>query len=229
MPHEEPLPFWLVNIPRDEWPTECPDFLRDCGEKDRRIIGTPNAEYKRLSWEEVKHLIQINRVDLFHRVPSDLRKYRQFMHWMVKEYGSSMNFIVNVRLKWKTMQARGAPFEFEDDVKILYNDWPYGIDEKIVHLVVWTKFDLEEDQATGDLTPEARKAIDDYVNRTFCSRLNPEQVRWFKNWKSLKSVHAVEHFHVMLYDPDPEFMKEITNGDVPMCAKAPQSSGYLQI
>jgi hypothetical protein len=57
MPHEEPLPFWLVNVPREDWPSECPDFLRECGEKDRRIIGTPSAEYKRLSWEEVKHLI----------------------------------------------------------------------------------------------------------------------------------------------------------------------------
>jgi len=63
-----------------------------------------------------------------------------------------------------------------DDIKILYNDWPYGIDEKIVHLVVWTKFDLEDDPATDDLTPEARKEIDEYVNRTFCARLPSENV-----------------------------------------------------
>ena len=42
------------------------------------------------------------------------------------------------------------------------------------------------------------------------------QVIWFKNWKSLKSIHAVEHFHVMLYDPDPKFVEEITGGDVPL-------------
>jgi hypothetical protein len=45
------------------------------------------------------------------------------------------------------------------------------------------------------------------------------QVIWFKNWASLKSVKAVEHFHVMLFDPDPEFVKEITNGDVPLCER----------
>ena len=45
------------------------------------------------------------------------------------------------------------------------------------------------------------------------------QVIWFKNWKILKSVHAVEHFHVMLYDPDPEFVKEVTNGDMPLSQK----------
>lgn len=63
-----------------------------------------------------------------------------------------------------------------DDIKILYNDWPYGVDEKIVHLVVWTKFDLEDDPTTDDLTPKARKEIDDYVDKTFRTRVNPENV-----------------------------------------------------
>ena len=40
-----------------------------------------------------------------------------------------------------------------------------------------------------------------------------KKVVWFKNWKSLKSVHAVEHFHVMLFDPDLETVSKITNGD----------------
>lgn len=64
------------------------------------------------------------------------------------------------------------------DIKILFNDWPYGLDEKIVHLVVWTKFDLEDDPATDDLTPGARKAIDAFVNATFCSRVTPDHVRF---------------------------------------------------
>lgn len=38
------LPFWKVNVPRDEWPEECPEFLSVCSEKDRRIIGTPDEE-----------------------------------------------------------------------------------------------------------------------------------------------------------------------------------------
>ena len=33
-----------------------------------------------------------------------------------------------------------------DDVKIIYNDWPYGIDKSIVHLCVWTKFPLDVDE-----------------------------------------------------------------------------------
>lgn len=81
---------------------------------------------------------------------------------------------------------------------------------------MWVKFDLEDDPKTDDLTPKARKDIDDYVQRTFCSRVPSEQVVWFKNWKSLKSVHAVEHFHVMLNNPDMDFVREITRGDIPL-------------
>jgi hypothetical protein len=177
----------------------------------------------------------INRVDRFHRVPSELRRYRQFTHRLVKEYGSIMNFIVNERLQWKTMVPKGQPFEYDgtphvhcrrhqrwhriEDIKILYNDWPYGIDDKIVHLVIWTKFELDEDEATGLSTPESLEQINAFVQKTFGTKLQPDKYAWFKNWKSLKSVHAVEHFHVMLYDPDLEFIKEITNGDVPMTAK----------
>jgi hypothetical protein len=140
----------------------------------------------------------LNRVDLFRRVPSDLRKYRQHTHKLIKEHGSILNFIVKERLFWPDLKQRGAPFEYPgtkslgitrdspqltqmhlgtEDIKILYNDWPYGVDDKIVHLVIWTKFDLEEDPATSDLTIKARKEIDDFVNETFRSRVEPENVR----------------------------------------------------
>ena len=65
-----------------------------------------------------------------------------------------------------------------DDIKIIYNDWPYGIDKSIVHLCVWTKFplDVDEEDPNGDLTPEMRAKIDGYVQRTFGSRVPAENV-----------------------------------------------------
>lgn len=105
---------------------------------------------------------------------------------------------------------------WSEDIRILYNDWPYGIDKDIIHLVVWTKFELADDPVTGELTSHARAAIEQYVRTRFYSRVAAKQVVWFKNWKSLKSVHAVEHFHVMLHRPDMAFVREITRGDVPL-------------
>lgn len=66
-----------------------------------------------------------------------------------------------------------------EDIKILYNDWPYGLEKDIVHLVVWVKFELEDEPGTDDLTPKARKEIDDYVDKTFRSRMASDQVDRF--------------------------------------------------
>ena len=52
-------------------------------------------------------------MDKFHRLPSELRRYRQFTHSLVKVYGSIMKFIVEERLGWEGVVAKGAPFECE--------------------------------------------------------------------------------------------------------------------
>ena len=120
-----------------------------------------------------------NRIDLFRRTPSGLRRYLAFTWKLRRDYGSVLNFMLTQRLHWpEPVVPRGSrPFECEDDVRILWNDWPYGIDERIVHLVVWTKFELAEDEATGDLTDEARAEIDAVVDATFCSSVPKDRVR----------------------------------------------------
>ncbi|RFU25663.1 hypothetical protein B7463_g10683, partial [Scytalidium lignicola] len=214
------IPYWNVNLPISQHTLECPEFLKNLKKKDLGIISTPDAEYHILSWQELQKFIADNRLDIFQRVPSQLRRYLEYIWNLKLKYGSVMEFVLSERLKWEIpFKAEAAPFKSQNDLKILYNDWPYGIDPKIVHLVVWTKFELLDDPLTDDLTDEARREIDEYVDETFSKRVGKENVIWFKNWKSLKSVHAVEHFHVMLYNPDPQFVKEITNGDVPLSLK----------
>lgn len=88
-----------------------------------------------------------------------------------------MEFVLSKRLGWKEpISAEGKPFEKDTDIKILWNDWPYGIDPKIVHLVVWTKFELKDDLETGDLTDEARSEIDAFVEETFRKKVGKENV-----------------------------------------------------
>ncbi|KAL0475694.1 hypothetical protein QR685DRAFT_56316 [Neurospora intermedia] len=198
--------------------------------KDFTTIITPNHLYKRDTWPQVVRRVQENKLAEFQRTPADMWRYLEFC-WQIKQTykkGGIKEFILRERLKWGSgssgeVVARGSRFrdceEGEDgDVKILWNDWPYGVDEKIVHLVVWTKFQLEDDPKTGDLTEEARAEIDEFVKKKFQvgGRMAGEHIIWFKNWAHIKSVKAVEHFHVMLFDPDPEFVREITKGDVPL-------------
>ncbi|KAK5165875.1 uncharacterized protein LTR77_008798 [Saxophila tyrrhenica] len=219
-------PFWNINVPPSQHTTDCPSYLRYAfkNDKDRQILSTPDSEYRRQSWQEVQQIIHDNRLDLFLRVPSDLRRYREYCEKLVEQYGTVMSFVMKERLRWGDVVAKGKAFECPDDYTILYNDWPYGIDSRIVHLVIWNKVDHPSEPITstnpnGDLTPEARKQINDFVDETFASVCGKENVIWFKNWSSLKSIHAIEHFHVMLFDPDREFVERITHGDVPLAEK----------
>ena len=125
---------------------------------------------------------------------------------------------------WKTNTPSGdAPFTNSKDYRILFNDWPYAIEPDVSHLVVWTKFLLEDDPTTDDLTDQSRKMLEKFVGETFCDEtengIPREQVVWFKNWKSLKSVHALEHFHVMLFKAPKELLARVTGGDRPMSEK----------
>jgi hypothetical protein len=52
------LPYWLMNIPRNQWPAECPSFLRNLPEKNIQILSTPDEQYKRQDWELVKEFIR---------------------------------------------------------------------------------------------------------------------------------------------------------------------------
>lgn len=58
-----------------------------------------------------------NRIDRFQRVPSELRKYLEYMGRIKAEYGSVMRFVVTERLCWgdgsaEDLRPRGGLFEF---------------------------------------------------------------------------------------------------------------------
>ncbi|TLD30112.1 hypothetical protein E2P81_ATG06765 [Venturia nashicola] len=216
MPHSEIL-WWNFNLPSHQQTLICPASLLHLSDKDRTLIGSWDSDYDRITWDEVKEIIAANRIEAFQRVPSDLRRYRQYIHSLGKTHGSVLNYIQNNLLQWPTLEPKGPPFTCPTDLKILYNDWPYGLDERIVHLVVWTKFELDEDKKTGDLTDAARMQIQNYVDYIFGCRMDSRNVAWFKNWTRIKSIPAVEHFHVLLFDPDMDFVSQITGGHVPMC------------
>lgn len=211
--------YWNNNVPESRWTAKCPDFLLGISEKNVAILSGSQAEYQVVTWPECQALVAANHIDHFQRSPLELRRYIAYMFKLKKAYGSVMDFVQNERLKWKTVSPSGdALFSNPEDYRILYNDWPYGIDPEITHLVVWTKFLLEEDDATGFLTNDCHDLIEAFVRRTFCGEngVARTDLVWFKNWKSLKSVHALEHFHVMLHRPSPEFLRRVTNGDKPM-------------
>lgn len=61
-PTNKPLPYWLVNVPRSEWTTECPSFLRDLNEMMIDSLSTPIEQFCRADWARVKELVRKPRI-----------------------------------------------------------------------------------------------------------------------------------------------------------------------
>lgn len=163
-------------------------------------------------------MVDANGLDLFKRTPSDLRRYIYWTRDAKAQYGSITAFILAHRLPKAWGQppftpASTIPFADPSDYKILINDWPYGLEPGIIHLVVWSRTLIPTTPEKGDLTPESRALITDFVQRQFIDPLGPggqEKVLWFKNWVSLQSVRALEHFHVMVQDVDDDMLEKWT-------------------
>lgn len=133
------------------------------------------------------------------------------MRWTAEvkaQYGSMTQYILANRLpkSWGqppfTPESR-VPFESPADYRALINDWPYGIEPEVTHMVVWSRTQIPTDPETGDLTPQSRVLVQNFVKRYFVDALGPggeKQVLWFKNWVALQSVRSLEHIHVLVRD-----------------------------
>jgi hypothetical protein len=178
-----PLPYWQINVPPSLHTSFCPPFLQNLSPKDKAIISTPDSSYIPLSWEVVKNIIKRNDLAAFQRLPSDLRRYLEYIYSIKLSHGSVMRFILEERLGWGEGGLNGdgkKGFGNEDNWKILCNDWPYGVDERIVHLVVWTKFELEDDE-NGFLSKNARGMIEEFVGEKFVRVCGENNVRWLRD------------------------------------------------
>ncbi|KAM5479777.1 hypothetical protein MaudMau93_007780 [Microsporum audouinii] len=199
-------------------------------------LGLP-SDIMMLTW---KHAEAEGDMSVLNRAPSDLRNYILWVRETKNKNDSVIKFLLRERLLWH-LDEKGkgfndtqtsaslsfecqneTPFAHSADYKILRNDWPYGLERNIVHLVVWLKTRiLVEEDGQGGPTEESRKLIEDFVHRTFTQKIMErhqqvngnysnnimeEKVMWFKNKKKWQTVASIEHIHVILRDVDEDLV-----------------------
>lgn len=188
---------------------------------DRALLSTPDSAFHRITWSDLRHYINTNQLEELKRLPSDLHRYLAWSHDIKTRYGSITAFVIQERLLWTPLSGpaeapprfshvSAVPFEDERDFAVLLNDWPYGLAPGILHLLVWSKTPIAVDVERGDVTPESRKLIVEFVERYFVGAIEAAEgegggkgwnkVLWFKNWVSLQSVRGVDHVHVLVRD-----------------------------
>lgn len=185
---------------------------------DREILATRDEDYHRITWDDLKSIIANNQLEQLKRLPSDLRKYLAWSYNIKKQYGGITNYVIKERLRWTPIHDSGpplfehvseTPFEVRSDYAVLLNDWPYGFEDGIAHILVWSKTPIKVDDTRGDVTEESRELIERFVKEMFVDELGEggrERVLWFKNWVSLQSVRGVDHVHVLVKDAPKELM-----------------------
>ena len=224
-----PLPFNLTDLDRKILSQTDEEYEPHSWEELKRIIGTFGQSRGLPTKQVLTSCTAANDLHLFKRSPSELRKYLQWTTAIKAKYGSMVNYISQRRLQWgPTIDEKGspvvnenlvprnmAPFADDADYKILRNDWPYGCDPGIHHLVVWMKTKVPVKSEDGNLTPESAALIEEFVRRKFEMPLTHDwrqdgqqsnRVLWFKNWTALQSVAALEHFHVLVRDVSDEML-----------------------
>ncbi|TVY20459.1 N-acetylglucosamine-induced protein 1 [Lachnellula arida] len=171
-------------------------------EMDKWLLSISDDEFTPHSWDNLKHIIETNTLEELLRKPSSLRRYLSWSRNIKTQYGSTTAYLIQHRLPWGPppfTYTSPIPFRCPSDYKILLNDWPYGVEDDITHIVVWSKTPIATNEA-GDVTEESRRVIEGFVGRVFAERVGKEKgsVIWFKNWAQLQSVRALEHIHVLV-------------------------------
>nr|POF03769.1 n-acetylglucosamine-induced protein 1 [Quercus suber] len=156
----------------------------------------------------------------------NLENYIHFTYHIQATYGSIIPFILQHKLSWVSSQispsevasllplrpADPRPFASPQDFKVRRNDWPYGTEGHIKHLVVWLKTPIDVD-GDGEPSTESRALIEDFVDRTFRARMSrgKDSVMWFRNPTKWQTVRAVEHFHVLVCGADEDLLESWTD------------------
>ncbi|KAI0166056.1 hypothetical protein GGR57DRAFT_3883 [Xylariaceae sp. FL1272] len=176
----------MGDVPIKSPPVDAPFPLTDV---DNWVLSLTDDEFTYHDWEDL--IISENNLSVLKRKPSDLRRY----------------------MKWTAEIKTEIPFSDASDYRVLKNDWPYGLTSDITHIVVWSRTIIETDSVNGDMTPESRRTVAEFIKRFFIDRLGQEgdkRVCWFKNWVALQSVRSLEHIHVMVKDASDVLIDEFT-------------------
>lgn len=189
--------------------------------RDKKILAIPETQTHWMSWADLEDVTKHNELHRLSRSASQLADYIMWKRGIESRYKEGvMEYILVDKLRWTgSMDKRPIPYSSElfgdeRDIKILLNDFPYAMEPGLVHVVVWSRAAIpKQDNAEGDITPEARAQIADFVDRVFVKELgmSEDSVLWFKNWAALQSIPLVEHFHVLLKNPDMDKLKELTS------------------
>ncbi|KAI5954709.1 hypothetical protein KGF57_003732 [Candida theae] len=181
------------------------------------------------TWTQIQQIVKSNNLEMFARSEDQFRKYSKFKNDLSSNGITINDHVLKEELEWKQSDIRSQtattpPQEYStsnpqdlifynpDDIKIIYNKFPYYFEESVVHLCVWSKLTIPNDinSPAGDISPLTKRIIERYLQKTFLEKgISKQDMVWFRNWSSLQSVRSVSHIHVLLHNVDDGILQKL--------------------
>lgn len=150
-----------------------------------------------MEWDEAVSAIKNHHLEKLRRTPEQTTKYTEHKNLLSAKGISVADHMRLDRLQWPDMTPTNEEFLADPaDIKVLYNDHPYGFVDGIEHVCVWTRARCPCD-AHHVPTEAAQQRIEDFLSQRF-KTVPREDIIWFKNTAVLQSVPTMEHFHVLI-------------------------------
>lgn len=203
-----------------------------------KIVHSPDMPPSKIkeapyTWEQTRYIVELNELELFSRSAEQTQRYQEFKKGLKLRGITIFQYLLCHQLDWYKPEDNGNKsieeieydsqivikpegsklFENDNDLKVLYNHFPYYFGPDVVHLCIWSKIPITADPESpfGDILPETRAQVDLYIDRIIVKRFGilRENLVWFKNWESLQSVKAISHIHVIIRGITTEQLKEL--------------------
>ncbi len=172
------------------------------------VITNPNVEitlpvwefgYRttKLTWEDLVQIIEVEaKVQKLTRSLTQQREYEVFRHHVKEQYLSMVDYLLISKFDFESIPAEdGNPkrkahpcLQDSKEAKIILveNDFPYFIEDHIVHYVLWK---LKE--------PIAPEEIVDARNKLQSNQIGAVEVLQWTNPPNIKSIPEIDHVHFL--------------------------------
>ena len=181
------------------------------------------------TWSQIQQIVNANQLESFARSEEQYNSYQNFKHDLSTNGITINDHVLKDELQWKpndirhqsstpsppeysTSQPQDLIFYNPDDIKIIYNKFPYYFEDSVVHLCIWSKLTIPNDvnSTVGDISPLTKQIIERYLQKTFIDKgISKQDLVWFRNWSSLQSIRSVSHIHVLLHNVDNSFITKL--------------------
>ncbi len=142
-----------------------------------------------MNWDEVAVLVATNRFEKLGRLAADLEHYKQKIREYKEEFATVGDYVLHTKFGCGCkIDAEGKKYVHPDDIvqdeRFVWaeNDFPYALDKKIQHHLLWSTKPLSKEQLE-QIIPQHISTDWEYI--------------YFVNPPTLQTVHNVYHAHIL--------------------------------